>query len=69
MLSSHQNRLVAVLYLFLKLNFNTWLMIYFALKLSFVNRLKIPPDCTTELNHHAYLFLQSTFDKHDLVSF
>ncbi|XP_064351970.1 mitochondrial Rho GTPase 1 isoform X1 [Camelus dromedarius] len=28
--------------------------------------LKIPPDCTTELNHHAYLFLQSTFDKHDL---
>ena len=35
----------------------------------FINRLKIPPDCTTELNHHAYLFLQSTFDKHDLVSF
>lgn len=32
------------------------------------NRLKIPPDCTTELNHHAYLFLQSIFDKHDLVS-
>nr|XP_028567395.1 mitochondrial Rho GTPase 1 isoform X1 [Podarcis muralis] len=28
--------------------------------------LKIPPDCTTELNHHAYLFLQSIFDKHDL---
>ncbi|XP_038632278.1 mitochondrial Rho GTPase 1-A isoform X2 [Scyliorhinus canicula] len=27
---------------------------------------KIPPDCTTELNHHAYLFLQSIFDKHDL---
>ncbi|XP_078510500.1 mitochondrial Rho GTPase 1 isoform X2 [Lissotriton helveticus] len=27
--------------------------------------LKIPPDCTTELNHHAYLFLQSIFDKHD----
>ncbi|XP_058845713.1 mitochondrial Rho GTPase 1 isoform X2 [Acipenser ruthenus] len=28
--------------------------------------LKIPPDCTTELNHNAYLFLQSVFDKHDL---
>ncbi|XP_027547151.1 mitochondrial Rho GTPase 1 isoform X5 [Neopelma chrysocephalum] len=28
--------------------------------------LKIPLDCTTELNHHAYLFLQSIFDKHDL---
>ncbi|XP_039199553.1 mitochondrial Rho GTPase 1 isoform X6 [Crotalus tigris] len=28
--------------------------------------LKIPSDCTTELNHHAYLFLQSMFDKHDL---
>uniref|UniRef100_A0A8C6IKK5 Uncharacterized protein n=1 Tax=Melopsittacus undulatus TaxID=13146 RepID=A0A8C6IKK5_MELUD len=28
--------------------------------------LKIPQDCTTELNHHAYLFLQSIFDKHDL---
>uniref|UniRef100_A0A8C8GM12 Ras homolog family member T1 n=1 Tax=Oncorhynchus tshawytscha TaxID=74940 RepID=A0A8C8GM12_ONCTS len=27
--------------------------------------LKIPPDCTTELNHDAYLFLQSVFDKHD----
>nr|XP_023685678.1 mitochondrial Rho GTPase 1-A-like isoform X2 [Paramormyrops kingsleyae] len=27
--------------------------------------LKIPPDCTTELNHNAYLFLQSVFDKHD----
>ncbi|XP_061882950.1 mitochondrial Rho GTPase 1-A-like isoform X6 [Entelurus aequoreus] len=27
--------------------------------------LKIPPDCTTELNHTAYLFLQSVFDKHD----
>ncbi|XP_066560317.1 mitochondrial Rho GTPase 1-A isoform X3 [Amia ocellicauda] len=27
--------------------------------------LKIPPDCTTELNHNAYLFLQSLFDKHD----
>ncbi|XP_051569820.1 mitochondrial Rho GTPase 1-A isoform X7 [Myxocyprinus asiaticus] len=26
---------------------------------------KIPPDCTTELNHNAYLFLQSVFDKHD----
>uniref|UniRef100_A0A8C8LZ14 Ras homolog family member T1 n=1 Tax=Oncorhynchus tshawytscha TaxID=74940 RepID=A0A8C8LZ14_ONCTS len=29
--------------------------------------LKIPPDCTTELNHDAYLFLQSVFDKHDKV--
>uniref|UniRef100_A0A671T1B1 Ras homolog family member T1a n=1 Tax=Sinocyclocheilus anshuiensis TaxID=1608454 RepID=A0A671T1B1_9TELE len=29
--------------------------------------LKIPPDCTTELNHNAYLFLQSVFDKHDNV--
>ncbi|KAF7247030.1 Mitochondrial Rho GTPase 1 [Varanus komodoensis] len=29
--------------------------------------LKIPSDCTTELNHHAYLFLQSIFDKHDLT--
>ncbi|KGL80700.1 Mitochondrial Rho GTPase 1, partial [Tinamus guttatus] len=29
-------------------------------------KLKIPSDCTTELNHHAYLFLQSIFDKHDL---
>ncbi|CAB1342417.1 unnamed protein product [Coregonus sp. 'balchen'] len=28
-------------------------------------RLKIPADCTTELNHNAYLFLQSVFDKHD----
>uniref|UniRef100_A0A6Q2Z0Z9 Mitochondrial Rho GTPase n=1 Tax=Esox lucius TaxID=8010 RepID=A0A6Q2Z0Z9_ESOLU len=27
--------------------------------------LKIPPGCTTELNHNAYLFLQSVFDKHD----
>uniref|UniRef100_A0A7N9AR10 Mitochondrial Rho GTPase n=1 Tax=Mastacembelus armatus TaxID=205130 RepID=A0A7N9AR10_9TELE len=27
--------------------------------------LKIPPDCTTELNHKAYLFLQGVFDKHD----
>ncbi|XP_077426462.1 mitochondrial Rho GTPase 1b isoform X2 [Vanacampus margaritifer] len=27
--------------------------------------LKVPPDCTTELNHTAYLFLQSVFDKHD----
>ncbi|XP_029480472.1 mitochondrial Rho GTPase 1-A isoform X1 [Oncorhynchus nerka] len=27
--------------------------------------LKVPPDCTTELNHNAYLFLQSVFDKHD----
>uniref|UniRef100_A0A665TTM6 Mitochondrial Rho GTPase n=1 Tax=Echeneis naucrates TaxID=173247 RepID=A0A665TTM6_ECHNA len=27
--------------------------------------LKVPPDCTTELNHNAYLFLQSIFDKHD----
>ncbi|KAM9856524.1 mitochondrial Rho GTPase 1b isoform 1-T1 [Aulostomus maculatus] len=27
--------------------------------------LKIPPNCTTELNHNAYLFLQSVFDKHD----
>uniref|UniRef100_A0A8C1JYJ2 Mitochondrial Rho GTPase n=1 Tax=Cyprinus carpio TaxID=7962 RepID=A0A8C1JYJ2_CYPCA len=26
---------------------------------------KIPPDCTTELNHNAYLFLQSVFDKYD----
>ncbi|KAK7929946.1 hypothetical protein WMY93_006341 [Mugilogobius chulae] len=28
-------------------------------------QLKVPPDCTTELNHNAYLFLQSVFDKHD----
>jgi Ras family protein T1 len=28
--------------------------------------LKIPPDCTTKLSHHAYLFFQSTFDKYDL---
>ncbi|XP_037647944.1 mitochondrial Rho GTPase 1-A isoform X3 [Sebastes umbrosus] len=27
--------------------------------------IKITPDCTTELNHNAYLFLQSVFDKHD----
>uniref|UniRef100_A0A8D3C0N7 Ras homolog family member T1 n=1 Tax=Scophthalmus maximus TaxID=52904 RepID=A0A8D3C0N7_SCOMX len=27
--------------------------------------LKVPSDCTTELNHNAYLFLQSVFDKHD----
>ncbi|TRY56363.1 hypothetical protein DNTS_034964 [Danionella cerebrum] len=26
---------------------------------------KVPSDCTTELNHNAYLFLQSVFDKHD----
>lgn len=31
-------------------------------------RLKIPADCTTELNHNAYLFLQSVFHKHDKVS-
>lgn len=31
-------------------------------------RIKIPPDCTTELNHNAYHFLQSVFDKHDKVS-
>lgn len=36
--------------------------------LSFYSRIKIPPDCTTELNHNAYLFLQSVFDKHDKVS-
>ncbi|KAG7248126.1 hypothetical protein CRUP_006529, partial [Coryphaenoides rupestris] len=23
--------------------------------------IKVPPDCTTELNHNAYLFLQSVF--------
>ncbi|XP_061425953.1 mitochondrial Rho GTPase 1-like isoform X1 [Lethenteron reissneri] len=28
--------------------------------------LKVPHDCTTELNHSAYLFLQSIFEKHDL---
>ncbi|OCT60856.1 hypothetical protein XELAEV_18046877mg [Xenopus laevis] len=28
-------------------------------------QLKVHIDCTTELNHHAYLFLQSIFDKHD----
>uniref|UniRef100_A0A8C5EQC2 Mitochondrial Rho GTPase n=1 Tax=Gouania willdenowi TaxID=441366 RepID=A0A8C5EQC2_GOUWI len=27
--------------------------------------LKVPPNCTTELNHNASLFLQSIFDKHD----
>uniref|UniRef100_A0A6Q2ZII1 Mitochondrial Rho GTPase n=1 Tax=Esox lucius TaxID=8010 RepID=A0A6Q2ZII1_ESOLU len=27
--------------------------------------LKIPVDCTTELSHNTYLFLQSVFDKHD----
>ncbi|KAI4889125.1 hypothetical protein NFI96_001688 [Prochilodus magdalenae] len=27
--------------------------------------LKIPPDCSTELNHNASLFLQGVFDKHD----
>lgn len=30
-------------------------------------RLKVPPGSTTELNHNAYLFLQSVFDKHDKV--
>lgn len=35
---------------------------------TFHRRIKIPPDCTTELNHNAYLFLQSIFDKHDKVS-
>lgn len=35
---------------------------------SLYGRIKIPPDCTTELNHNAYLFLQSVFDKHDKVS-
>lgn len=35
---------------------------------SLYTRIKIPPDCTTELNHNAYLFLQSVFDKHDKVS-
>lgn len=33
-----------------------------------LRRIKIPHDCTTELNHNAYLFLQSVFDKHDKVS-
>ncbi|XP_078713265.1 mitochondrial Rho GTPase 1-like isoform X4 [Lampetra fluviatilis] len=28
--------------------------------------LKVPSDCTTELNHHAYNFLQRIFEKHDL---
>lgn len=32
-----------------------------------MRRLKVPPDSTTELNHNAYLFLQSVFDKHDKV--
>uniref|UniRef100_A0A3B3VWL1 Ras homolog family member T1a n=1 Tax=Poecilia latipinna TaxID=48699 RepID=A0A3B3VWL1_9TELE len=27
--------------------------------------LAVPPGCTTELNHNAYLFLESVFDKHD----
>ncbi|XP_014870270.1 mitochondrial Rho GTPase 1-A-like [Poecilia latipinna] len=27
--------------------------------------IKVPPGCTTELNHNAYLFLESVFDKHD----
>ncbi|KAI5613772.1 mitochondrial Rho GTPase 1 [Silurus asotus] len=27
--------------------------------------IKIPADCSTELNHNASLFLQSVFDKHD----
>ncbi|XP_014850101.1 PREDICTED: mitochondrial Rho GTPase 1-like isoform X2 [Poecilia mexicana] len=27
--------------------------------------IKVPPGCTTELNHSAYLFLESVFDKHD----
>uniref|UniRef100_A0A8C4QJ09 Mitochondrial Rho GTPase 2 n=1 Tax=Eptatretus burgeri TaxID=7764 RepID=A0A8C4QJ09_EPTBU len=27
--------------------------------------LKVPMDCTTELNHYAYLFLQALFEKHD----
>ncbi|KAF4080298.1 hypothetical protein AMELA_G00168870 [Ameiurus melas] len=27
--------------------------------------LRIPADCSTELNHNASLFLQSVFDKHD----
>ncbi|XP_076871547.1 mitochondrial Rho GTPase 1b isoform X2 [Brachyhypopomus gauderio] len=27
--------------------------------------LKIPPDCSTELNHNASLFLQGVFEKHD----
>lgn len=35
---------------------------------SLYTRIKILPDCTTELNHNAYLFLQSVFDKHDKVS-
>uniref|UniRef100_A0A673D166 Mitochondrial Rho GTPase n=1 Tax=Sphaeramia orbicularis TaxID=375764 RepID=A0A673D166_9TELE len=35
------------------------------LRSSFYFLLKIPSDCTTELNHNAYLFLQSVFDKHD----
>ncbi|XP_035385929.1 mitochondrial Rho GTPase 1b isoform X2 [Electrophorus electricus] len=27
--------------------------------------LKIPPECSTELNHNASLFLQAVFEKHD----
>lgn len=43
------------------------LTITFPLQYFTLSRLKIPPDCTTELNHNAYLFLQSVFDKHDKV--
>lgn len=54
------------------------LFFFFSLHVSFLllictlwcltlSRLKIPPDCTTELNYNAYLFLQSIFDKHDKV--
>lgn len=41
---------------------------YFKISIFSISRLKIPPGCTTELNHNAYLFLQSVFDKHDKVN-
>uniref|UniRef100_A0A8C1RIN5 Mitochondrial Rho GTPase n=1 Tax=Cyprinus carpio TaxID=7962 RepID=A0A8C1RIN5_CYPCA len=62
---SRQTNVTGLLY-----HSDTWLPIAIIFSEEFLTsicfpRLKIPPDCTTELNHNAYLFLQSVFDKHD----
>lgn len=33
----------------------------------FSNRFRVPPGCSTELNHLGYQFLQRIFEKHDKV--
>lgn len=33
----------------------------------FPDRFRVPPGCSTELNHFGYQFLQRLFEKHDKV--